>query len=324
MRNIKKIIIKELKIFLEQKNKYEQKKIPKISPFIPNYSRNQINFNNIDACKSVFNTNILKEAQEYVYNWVSNPKTIQKILKNYYQYGLTEKKFRESILPQYQKVIYSYKFYYYTTKDPNLINFYNNSKMANSLATCIKNESYVYVNCDRQKADKKFTLSTVIHELFHAIFYYFPLTPVENMATSLNHNIGTENLDTLFANISPISTNYNSQKFRMGYVVNEDLKIKWSNMLNNLVKRYGRDYITSPTENNSRIQELRFNEKIGPGENIPLNVMWDYVIGNRNSHSATFLLSAWASQNFPDLESFLNNINSWAANNQNKSNVGQV
>jgi hypothetical protein len=316
MKSLRKIILENLEILKEQ----PKQKIGSLKSFTPNHFREQILFNNINNCKTKYREDLLKKARNYTYSWVSNPETIKKILKSYSNYDLTYDFYVKKILPIYKQIIYSYKYYYYTTKDPNIKDFYNNRSMGNAWAICIPGESYVYVNCDNLGLDENKIMSNIVHELFHAIFYFFPLTPAKSINDLISHGFEKTSLDTLFKNIIPDESNSNKNlTIPSDNTPTEEIKNMWRDKLKRLEKVRGLKYIINPTENNSRLQELRFLEKIKPGQNIPNKTMWDYVTGKKNASAATWLLANWAYGEFPDFSTFMNGINSMAINNKKVS-----
>jgi hypothetical protein len=260
----------------------------------------------IDKIKSDW-INYLKLAKDYWIKWLNDPVTVNKFVNNYNKYEPTFPGYWEffvvKIFNEYKKLVNDSKLYFY------------NKPMSTELAY-VQVGTTIYVNLGKKNNNPT---RTIIHEIQHILYDYFPLNPnkqinkVFNIQSSKNHEIVKkeitgELLKKISLNINiPSSILFNWQSIYLDYIKDSD----------------DPGYVCRETENMSRIESVRKKFNLKPGQNLTVNMFKPYLNFVKDDHEISFMLMCWASQGFPKLETFLNNLNE-LANKQIKNNPNSL
>ena len=274
-----------------------------------------------DECKNKW-IPLLKNAKDYWIKWLSHPTTKQKFKINY-KVGTDNK-------VNGHNVDEIFKSYIDALNKTNEIIFYNDSmktadgidlkEVRNSFAFWIRLRPFnIFVNCSLNSENP---LGSLIHELQHLLYDIFPLNPEKqigdvfvNKQTKLN--TPSDFFKTNKNNpMETINFDYISKKVGGDSLTLEALYNFTVSMEN---KKPG--YVCAETEKMSNISSVRRLLKLNPGEDITTQMLQPYLKGQKQDTDVGWILSCWALNKFPDLQTMLNKLNRLALNTETNTSI---
>lgn len=269
----------------------------------------------------------LKVAIKWWEDWLKNPITKDKFIKNY---------------PDIQDHNKIYEGYFTLLSK---ITFTPYGKCSNSsgdkkhyMYVNTNSPTIIYVNTELSQ-DLETITESFVHEVQHLLYFYKPLNPdikinqcfkpetykkgiVYNMIKGLFNN-PKKQINKGDEQINNISKDLNvpleSAKKIHKYIVDE---------IQNQIKKGQEGYIHDETESLSRIMSIRQRNNIKPGTNITkqffmsyinqlitskdYNQYWDYM--NQKNTDVYWILLNWGARKFPPLDGVLNKMNQLAFN----------
>ena len=275
-------------------------------------------FNDVsEETKKEYNNYLIK-ARKWWVDWLNDPITKSKIIKNYNankkpnEPVATEQWLNKTLYPIYFKVLDSLELRYLyptqldakfkiTFKDTDAIMFV----MPNITAT-------IFINILQIEGDVE-PLENMIHEIQHLLYHTWPMNSTATVLKIFNNK--AQNTIT-----SPSVVNSNLQSISKKYQVGTNV-LKWWEGERVKQEKNQPGYISDPNEKLSNINAIRKLFNLKPGQLITVAMMSPYINRVKDNINMYWLLLGWASENFPDLQQFLNDINNLAQNNDaNKTN----
>lgn len=270
-------------------------------------------------CVNKYNP-LLVQGKKYWIDWLSNPITKQKFIKNWSDEDYDINDVNE-IFKNYINSLNNLKLFFYD----NSIDKINGLDVINkrdAYAFVSKNSpNNIYINCSLNDDD---AFGTLIHEIQHILYYIHPLNPdtkvgelfvdkntnkmgpidfLSNIINPIGSLLKTSKTDNdLSQNIKNISKMYNI-KF-------DELKVLYSASSKYEKKNPG--YTCRETEKMSNITSIRKLFNIKPGQNITLKMLSPYIRGEKQHTDVFWLLSCWALSGFSDINVLINKMNQLA------------
>lgn len=296
--------------------------------------------NNQKIVQNVLNQ-ILKESKNWWYNWLKDPITIQKFysirgIKNPTESQINK---RKEIWKEYFNILSKTSIINQNYADDEGTNAYVESRGNNIIHVVTRkfmnhrNGNQIFLDPIKILVDDrslinmlnyKDIVSTVIHEIQHLLYFYEPLNP-----EGVLKNLGSAPNSVEFVKTGKM------KKTKMP--LSKDTKIS-----DKLTKYFGRfangikknwtmlyysnggptnSYINDPNEMGSRIAKIRYLFKLKPGENITFNMIKPYILMEKRDSNVDWVLVYWASKGFPDIYTFLNNVNKLAVTKNQSKNI---
>ncbi len=258
---------------------------------------------------------LLPDAIKFWREWLSNPTTKAKFMKNWDIKDYTE---FSNIFNRYFEALNNIKIVYYDILDEDL---FKRSSYALQLAymVVLPNEPYtIYVNCSNES---KNPMSGLIHEIQHILYKIKPLNPDEKV-DAIFDNSTISNFP--FNNSIPLDKTVDSDK---NPTYDEFMKIdfekvsKSSGIDVNIIKKLARmglnfggsdGYKCDENENMSRIMSMRKLFNLTPNQNITLEMMKPYMTGEKSDDDINYILRCWISKGFPNFQQMINKMNQLA------------
>ncbi len=266
---------------------------------------------------------LLVQAKKHWIDWLSNPITKQKFIKNWSDKDYDINDVNE-IFKNYINSLNNLKLFFYNNSIDK-INGIDVNGSRDAFAFVKENSpNNIYINCSLNDDD---ALGSLIHEIQHILYHIHPLNPdgkvgelfvdkntnkmgpidflntIFNPIGSLLKTSKTSKTDNdLSQNIKNISKIYNI-KF-------DELKDLYSSASEYEKRKPG--YVCSETEKMSNITSIRKLFNIKPGQNITLEMLKPYIKGDKHHTDIYWLLSCWALNGFSDINTLINKMNQLA------------
>ena len=280
---------------------------------------------------------ILNKAKDWWIQWLTSPNTIKKF-KN-----LNKEKFiqlrlnPDFILDEYKKIIDNIELKYYKKDNTG-------SRRDIAKAYVSRGEmNIINFNLDNNlnESDDEIERS-LIHEIQHLLYYYFPLNPTEKSTNfrpddnCLQKNIEFYNKVVLTNRDSPyedvkkdIEDDVNSWFFEKKESIAKDLGINPTEVESYLRRfldtaydfdKWDKTYLhMHDSEYQSRLGEARKYFNVTLGGDITKKQIVDYLIGkSKPNRSVDYILSNWVAKEFPPLDVWLKELNSFVKTDVNK------
>jgi hypothetical protein len=268
--------------------------------------------------------------------WLSDPITKQKFKKNWNvgPNGILKGTKVDDIFKNYIDIINKTTADYYSANNPvTFVNKFDTSKLPG-----LSDTSMAFVNPEKFGRDKMFincsyieegdVLATIIHEIQHLLFDYFPLNPenkIQQIYSSKNTTLydpfkrfdqvakiamsgGTEDPEKLeginMENLKIVSKKYN--------ISEETLKNWYITALVQTRQGFTANYVCNETEKMSNIISLRKNLNLTPSKNFSYKDFLPFINKQKEDVDAKWLILCWALNGFPDIEGWINRINQLA------------
>ena len=270
-----------------------------------------------DETKKEYNNYLIK-ARKWWVDWLNDSITKSKIIKNYNankkpnQAVATEEWLNKTLYPIYFKVLYSLELRYHDPSKPDA-KFKFTFDDAGAIMFVKENiPATIFINILNIEGDAE-PLENMIHEIQHLLYYKWPMnstaTVLKIFKDKANNTI-----------TSPSVVNSNLQSISKKYQVGTNV-LKWWEDQRVSEEKDSPGYISNPNEKLSNIVAIRKFFNLKPGQLITVAMLKPYINRIKNNINIYWLLLGWASQNFPDLQQFLNDINNLAQKNDaNKTN----
>lgn len=265
-------------------------------------------------CVNKYNPLLIK-AKKYWVDWLSNKITKQKFIKNWSDKGYDINDVNR-IFKNYMGSLNKLKLFFYNDSIDK-INGVNVSGLRDAFAFVNEGSpNNIYVNCSLNDED---ALGTLVHEIQHILYYIHPLNPDDKVGelfvTKDTKKMGPlDFLSKIFktdnnktdTNLSQKINNI-SKKHNVSFDV---LKNLYLNSHNYEKKKPG--YACSMNEKMSNIMSIRKLLNIKPGQNITLEMLNPYIEGKKLHTDVSWLLYCWALNEFPNINTLINNMNQLA------------
>jgi|694.fasta_scaffold99562_3 hypothetical protein len=264
----------------------------------------------------------LNEAKQWWIDWLSSPITKQKFSKlwNYSN----------------EKTNDIFETYLYFIEEANYKLSDGSDMLKNSIMQVTKREMNVIkinknmiIGYDVTQIKRMF-----IHEIQHLLHYYHPLNPMEKSSALTGDDGCFDENQRIFGltKVDVIPTLDNIEKTKKLIAgkeerISKDLNVNSNelpNLLSYLVYRTYKQpkeyFLKNSSEFGSRLSSTRDFFGVKPDGKITKNQIINYIKSNKNDIEVDFVLGRWVAMDFPPIEDFLNDINSFAMSDFNKSN----
>ena len=283
---------------------------------IPKIPELKTKYNTVSSfCKSKWDP-LLPKAKKYWIEWLSNPITKAKFMKNWKIKDYNEV---DNIFKKYIDAINKMKLVYYDK-------YISNGRGDNAYAYVVGGfEDRIYINCSE---DDKNKYDTLVHEIQHILYDIKPLNPTKQVGdvfvkdkTQLMRihdfvELSAEDKkegEVINRNMISISKKHNLNIDNLNY---------WSNKAYRKAFEEGYDdYICDKDEKMSNITAIRKSLNIKPGEDITVEMLKPYIERDKYHTDMTWILMCWALNGFGDIDVMLNKMNQLAI--QNTKNDGE-
>jgi hypothetical protein len=270
-----------------------------------------------EETKKEYNNYLIK-ARKWWVDWLNDPITKSKIIKNYNankkpnEPVATEQWLNKTLYPIYFKVLYSLELRYHDPNKPDAKFKFTFDDMDSIMFVKPNIPATIFINILNIENDTT-PLENMIHEIQHLLYYRWPMnstaTVLKIFKDKANNTI-----------TSPSVVNSNLQSISKKYQVGTDV-LKWWEDARVKEEKKAPGYISDPNEKLSNITAIRKLFNLKPGQPITVAMMSPYIKLVKDNVNIYWLLLSWASENFPDLQQFLNDINNLAQTNDvNKTN----
>lgn len=261
-------------------------------------------------CKSKWEP-LLSKAKKYWIEWLSNPITKAKFMKNWEIKNYNEV---DNIFKKYIDAINKMKLVYYDK-------YISGGEQDNSYAFVRPGfEDKIYINCSLDDNEK---YNTLVHEIQHILYHIKPLNPTKQVGDVFVND--KTQLMTIhdFVELS-------AEDKKEGEVINRNMISSLKNhnlneyaLFNWLVrarKQYDKHdkYVCEKTEKMSNIMAIRSHLNIKPGEDITVEMLKPYIRGDKYHTDMSWILMCWALNGFNDIDVMLNKMNQLAFQNTKK------
>jgi len=270
-----------------------------------------------DETKKEYNNYLIK-ARKWWIDWLNDPITKSKIIKNYNankkpnEAVATKEWLNKTLYPIYFKVLYSLELRYY---EPNKLDAKYKLTDDSEGAIMFVNKTAptaIFINILKIEDDTE-PLETMIHEIQHLLYRRWPMNSTATVLKIFNNK--AENTIT-----SPSIANSNLQSISKKYQVGTNV-LKWWEAARVSEEKASPGYISNLNEKLSNIVAIRKFFNLKPGQLITVAMLKPYINRVKVNINIYWFLLGWASQNFPDLQQFLNDVNDLAQKNDvNKTN----
>jgi hypothetical protein len=264
---------------------------------------------------SANNNKKIEYAKNWLISWVSNPETKKKFMTNWGigVDGMIRGMRVDDIFRKYVDIIKNVKPEYYSFSDnfTYTSNFEINTKSRKDTIAFVNPTEYgsdkVLVNCDL--IGSKDSNNILVHEIQHLLNHYFPMNPSERVKKMYNVKNPTNGINV-------VNMRVNSKR----YGIPENYIKQWYDNAVIEYQRGNRKYSCDDDEKMSNIMSLRRTLNITPEKSIQVNDMIPYIKQTKKDIDidAYWLLVCWAISGYPDLQQWINGINSLAINGMKK------
>lgn len=270
-----------------------------------------------EETKKEYNNYLIK-ARKWWVDWLNDPITKSKIIKNYNankkpnEPVATEQWLNKTLYPIYFKVLYSLELRYHDPNKPDAKFKFTFDDMDAIMFVKPNIPATIFINT-RQIASDTTPLENMIHEIQHLLYHKWPMNSTATVLKIFNNK--AENMIT-----SQSILDSNLQSISKKYQVGTDV-LKWWEDERARQEKERPGYISSPNEKLSNINAIRKLFNLKPGQPITVAMIKPYINGTKHNINVFWFLLGWASENFPDLQQLLNDINNLAqTNDANKIN----
>ena len=246
--------------------------------------------------------NELESAKEWWNSWLSSENTMTKFIKlnnlNWFQF------------------VEKYRVYSSIISSANLEYYYND------------NNVNAYINCGNLKTinvnlfnlDSNEIVNTLIHEIQHLLYCYYPLTPDENVTQfkssdqcyQKNKKIYDNTNISIFDKVETLIGKKHNQISRDLGIDVELVFIYLRQLLYNAYERWNADYILNDnSEFQSRLSGTRNYFGVSSGKNITKEMFANYIKNEnrRENDEVEYIIAHWAIKEFPPLDQYINDLN---------------
>ena len=265
---------------------------------------------------------MVSKRQKFKKNWNVGPNGILKGTKV------------DDIFKNYIEIINKTTADYYSSYSPvTFVNKFDISKipgLSDNLMAFVHPAKFgrdkMIINCSNIEGQD--VLATIIHEIQHLLFDYFPLNP-ENKIQQIYSSKNTTLYDPFkrfdqVVNIS--SSGVSEDPDKMEGINMENLKIvsKKYNILEETLMNWYRtalietrqgfqaNYVCNETEKMSNIISLRKNLNLTPSKNFSYKDFLPFINKQKEDVDAKWLILCWSLNGFPDIEGWISRINQLA------------
>ena len=268
---------------------------------------------NVTAPSYTYLTEELAEAKKWWKNWLSNTDVMTKFRK------LNNLDFIKSmgIVFEYLKIIDNIKLKYFNKFEGNLSSTY---------AYVVCSDPYtINVSIEQiRKKDKSGKVQTMIHEMQHLLYCYFPMTPDKGVTQFKSSDQCYEKNKEIYDNTEiseseRIITLIGQRKDRIAKDLGIDPRlvvIHLSDLIFTAYRGWKKDYLLGDnSEFLSRLQGARYFLGVPAGGNITKKQIADYikyynpVDESTQNPQVNYILVNWILKEFPPLDEFINDLN---------------
>lgn len=238
-------------------------------------------------------------------DWLNHPVTKQKFMSNH---KIDQVKMDEiyskynKLLKEIKIVSYDSKFEFPEYNDPKLVETAKN--FGDAAAFVIpKYPETIFYNCDGFSSDIFTNLS---HEISHLLDYIFPKNPLKNVKKLYGKNKTSNKFNT--KNFESFLTKINiSDVIEKERIKNRFLKILTA-------EKSTINYYCDEIENIQGVQKLRDELGKQPGDNITTEEIIPFFTFKTENFDDDIknLVACWVLKGFPDINSYLSNLNLFA------------
>jgi hypothetical protein len=279
---------------------------------------------------------LMNQAKDWWLKWLSDPITKQKFKKNWNvgPNGILKGTKVDDIFKNYIEIINKTTADYYSSYSPvTFVNKFDISKipgLSDNLMAFVHPAKFgrdkMIINCSNIEGQD--VLATIIHEIQHLLFDYFPLNP-ENKIQQIYSSKNTTLYDPFkrfdqVVNIS--SSGVSEDPDKMEGINMENLKIvsKKYNILEETLMNWYKtalietrqgfqaNYVCNETEKMSNIISLRKNLNLTPSKNFSYKDFLPFINKQKEDVDAKWLILCWSLNGFPDIEGWISRINQLA------------
>ena len=279
---------------------------------------------------------LMSQAKDWWLKWLSDPITKQKFKKNWNvgPNGILKGTKVDDIFKNYIEIINKTTADYYSSYSPvTFVNKFDTSKipgLSDSSMAFVKPEDFgrdkMIINCSNIEGQDM--LATIIHEIQHLLFDYFPLNPenkIQQIYSSKNTTLydpfkrfdqvakatlsgESEDPDKLeginMGNLKEVSKKYNiSEKTLMDWYKTALIETR---------RGFQANYVCNETEKMSNIIALRKNLNLTPSKNFSYKDFLPFINKQKEDVDAEWLILCWSLNGFPDIEGWISRINQLA------------
>ena len=271
---------------------------------------------------------LLSQAKKYWIDWLSNPITKEKFIKNWSDKNYSSDDVN-NIFKNYLNSLNKLKLFFYNnfTETINNVDIGDNEKRAYAfVSNGVPNNIYVNSSIENKNNNK---LGTMIHEIQHLIYDIHPLNPdVKVGELFVNKNtkkIGPfdffNDFSTVYNDNHKINYSLSQNSIKTSKLYNVDYAILQNLLVNATeVEKKSPGYSCNENEKMSNISGIRKLFNIKPGQDITVKMLTPYIKGQKKDINISWLLICWALKDFPDISEIVNKINQLAYQDFQKQN----
>lgn len=271
----------------------------------------------------------LAKAKEWWLNWLGSDNTVSKF-KKINNLGTLQ---TMGIWVNYVTIIHSAKYYVVGVNEFDKFDDKTKEHLKNALAWVNNKSTNIYIKMStitEYKNKEDFLISKFIHEIQHLLYFFYPMNPIKGSNFSFSDGCFEANKkiynDTKLDYWDKVGTIVGNRKDSIA----KDLGIPANNVvkfIDYLVRiafnyEWKKDYLyQNDSEFLSRLVEARKYFKIPFGGDIGKNQILQYIKTDyitKSQDSVDYILARWVVNNFPPLDNWIKELNSFAERNEPK------
>jgi hypothetical protein len=267
----------------------------------------------------------LNKAKDWWFKWLSNPLTMSKFQKINNKTTSQTKR----IFDEYYKIISNVTFKHYYKKDILPTDPFKDIKI-NAIAHVSRGKNnLIFLNLDqKENFDSNELTQSFIHEIQHLLYFYYPLNPDNKTSKFIPSDGCYEKNKKIYDN-----TELDYWEKIDAIVINKkdsiakDLGVE-PNLVSTFISRivhiaynegWVKEYIIqNNSEFLSRLNEVRKYFNIPYGGDITKKNIVDFIKNLDDNASVDYILAQWIVKDFPPLDQWLKELNSFVRTDGNK------
>lgn len=286
---------------------------------------------NFESCNTKMQFSFEK-AKTWWSNWLSNPTTLQKIMKNH---QMDETKAKE-LIQKYKDYLPKIELEYFDSMGPQNPNLgLERNDWIKDIFTLgfiqPKIPQKLFMNCLPKiisSSGPNGPYQTMVHEIQHLLDKFItPINPYENVRQVFKGpnepKFNLRDSDTWEANLPMDELGKLAQEFGVDMKTIKNVALTWLRTYSE-IEYQSRGYACDESEKLSNIMDIRAYFNLDPQVGLDYRILKDYILLKKRQNGIFYLLACWASKGFPPLKEFVNNINSLAKQKTQNTNVGNV
>ena len=271
---------------------------------------------------------LLSQAKKYWIDWLSNPITKEKFIKNWSDKNYSSDDVN-NIFKNYLNSLNKLKLFFYDNSTYTINDIYIGETEERAYAFVINsspNNIYINSSTGYENNDK---LGTMIHEIQHIIYHTHPLNPdfkvgelfVNKNTKKIEPFDFSNNFSTVYNGNHKINYSLSQNSIKTSKLYNVDNTILQNLLVNATeAEKKSPGYSCNENEKMSNISIIRKLFNIKPGQDITVEMLTPYIKGQKKNRNISWLLYCWALKDFSDISELVNKINQLAYQDFQKQN----